>query len=113
GRQRCTGMTRQRGLVLLLALAALGAAGCTGSGSHGPATNTPAPPSAREHATTPTARLAAYRSCADAVASLRHATTASVTAYGLPGSPSDVMAGGVDMKAASGVAAAPQAPAAS
>jgi uncharacterized secreted protein with C-terminal beta-propeller domain len=106
-------MTRQRGLVLLLALAALGAAGCTGSGSHGPATHASAPPSARAHATTPTARLAAYRSCADAVASLRRATTASVTAYGLSGGPSDVMFGGVDRKAASGVATAPQASAAS
>ncbi len=106
-------MTRQRGLVLLLALAALGAAGCTGAGSHGPATHASAPPAARAHAATPTARLAAYRSCADAVAGLRRATTASVTAYGLPGSPSDVMAGGADMKAASGAATAPQASAAS
>jgi hypothetical protein len=55
------------------------------------------------------ARLDAYRGCADAVASLRRATTASVTAYGLPGSPSGVMFGGVDMRAAAGTVTAPQA----
>jgi hypothetical protein len=101
-------MTRQRGLVLLLALAALGAASCTGPGSHVPAAH---PSSARSsgpaRATTPAARpagLDAFRNCADAVAGLRSATQASVTAYGLPGGPG-VMYGGVDMKAAASEAA--------
>jgi hypothetical protein len=101
-------MTRQRGLVLLLALAALGAAGCTGAGSPVPAAH---PSSTRAHATTPAARpagLDAFRSCADALAGLRRAASASVTAYGMPGGGPDVMYGGVAMKAAAGVAA-PQA----
>jgi hypothetical protein len=101
-------MTRQRGLILLLALAALGAAGCTGSGSrapaaHSPVTARPAPAPAR-------AELDAFRSCGDALASLRRATSASVTAYGLPGSGPGMYLG-ADRAAAAGApsAAAPAA----
>lgn len=83
-RHRLTGMNRHRDLVLLLALVGLGAAGCTGSGSQASGAHLSvqakvAPAPAR-------AGLDAFRSCGDALASLRRATSASVTAYGLPAS---------------------------
>src|SRR5229473_960107 len=103
-------MKRQRGLVLLLALAGLGAAGCTGSGSSAPVTHptasvkpTAAPAPAR-------AELDAFRGCGDALASLRRATAASVTAYGLPGS-AGAASFGAD-KSAAGAVTAPAAAAA-
>jgi hypothetical protein len=108
-------MTRQRGLVLLLALAALGAAGCTGSGSSAPVTSHTASVKPTAAPAPTRAELDAFRGCGDALAGLRRATAASVTAYGLPGSPSAVSfgaeksaAGGVD-NAGAPAAAAPAA----
>jgi Beta propeller domain len=98
-------MSRQRDLVLLLALVGLAAAGCTGSGSPAPG----ALSSARAAATTAPARaeLDAFRGCDDALASLRRATSASVTAYGLPGSALGAMPLGPEkIAAAPGVAGA-------
>jgi uncharacterized secreted protein with C-terminal beta-propeller domain len=78
-------MTRQRGLLTVLTLAALGAAGCTSSLTSAPSARTgtasTVPVAAR--AAMP-AGLDAFRSCRQALAGLRHATSASVTAYGLP-----------------------------
>ena len=98
-------MKRQRGLVLLLALAGL-AAGCTGSGSSVPVTHPTA--SAKPTAAPAPARaeLDAFRGCGDALASLRRATAASVTAYGLPGS-AGAVSFGAEKSAAGGVASAP------
>jgi len=73
-------MTRQRGFLAVLALAALGAAGCTSA--HAPTSIAPAP--AGTHGPV-AARLDSFRDCAGALASLRQATSASVTAYGLAG----------------------------
>jgi hypothetical protein len=80
-------MNRQRGFFILVALAGLGAAGCAGPGSHPPGAHPPARPAvapARARA-----GLDAFRSCGDALAGLRGATSASVTAYGLPGNAAD------------------------
>jgi beta propeller domain-containing protein len=93
-------MNRQRALVLLLALAGLGAVGCTGPGSHAPVD-----PSARATVAPAPARLDAFRSCDDALSSLRRATSASVTAYGLPGSALGGVSAG-PMREEAGVASA-------
>ena len=111
-------MTHGRAAVFasVAALVALGASGCTGSGSSGGPSGGHGKP-----ARVLTARLTAFRSCADAIAGLRRAAEASVGPYGLPDG-SGSTGGPVPMRgalapsenaAAGGPAAAPGAAAAS
>src|SRR5262249_37708803 len=80
-------MTHGRAAVFasVAAMVALGAAGCTGSGSSGEPSGRQGQPDR-----VVSARLTAFRSCADAIAGLRRAAEASVGAYGLPGGPGAV-----------------------
>lgn len=103
-------MTRQRGLLTVLALAALGAAGCTAS--HAPRPIASVGPATAPVRGTTSASLDAFHSCADALASLRQATSASATAYGLAGASSGPIAAVGPVRegfaqSAAGAAAAP------
>jgi hypothetical protein len=75
-------------------MVALGAAGCTGSGSSGEPSGGQGQPDR-----VVAARLTAFSSCADAIAGLRRATEASVGPYGLPDG-SGSMAGPAAMRGA-------------
>src|SRR5215468_5898725 len=74
-------MTHGRAAVFasVAAMVALGAAGCTGSGSSGEPSGGQGQPDR-----VVAARLTAFSSCADAIAGLRRAAEASVGPYGLP-----------------------------
>src|SRR5437879_3641722 len=90
-------------LVLLVALAGLGAAGCTGSG---PAVPHP-PVTTRPTAASPArAELTAFRSCDDVLAGLRQAASAGVGPDGLPGDMAPVTSFGAEKSAAGGAARA-------
>lgn len=92
---------------MVLTLAALGAAGCTSSLTSAPPARTgtaSAVPVATQAAMP--AGLDAFRNCRQALAGLRHATTASVTAYGLPDDSGRLYQGSRFAMAASGAASA-------